>query len=78
MTSEAHKRNPPGSERWGAKRKLAKPTEDEISICAVGNIGDPQLLEYVDAEGISHFYVLADEYEKWNAGRTDSQALGAQ
>jgi hypothetical protein len=62
-------------DRTGGKVRLLKPTEDEIEIFSAGGLGEPQLLEFVDGNGIQYYYVRADEYERWKAG---TQAGDAQ
>lgn len=63
MTSEAHKRNPPGSERWGNATKLRLITDEQASMFAENPLSAPAVLEY---EG--KFYCLATEYTAWVNG----------
>ena len=81
MTSEAHKRNPPGSERWGVKVRLMPVTIPEAADIEADSIGGPKLYytrKPVNISGKSD-YVLAyfceaDELAKWRAGRSPVQA----
>lgn len=74
MTSEAHKRNPPGSERWGKVNKLRRISAEEAEIIRTADIGAPKL--YQEHEG--EYFCEVDELNAWRATQADTQALGAQ
>lgn len=73
MTSEAHKRNPPGSERWGEVNKLSIPRPAELEAMQADIVGSPRLYEWKGA-----IFVEAKELEMWRAARIPVQAAGAQ
>lgn len=73
MTSEAHKRNPPGSERWGKINKLRLVTVNDLEEILAADMGAPALYVYGELK-----LVDSDEWARWQAARSHNQALPVQ
>jgi hypothetical protein len=80
VTSEAHKRNPPGSERWGAKKKIVEISGEQAAEFEAAGIGAPAVyFQHVEYWGGNRerYYADADELARWREHRLHNQADAA-